>query len=861
MNPSTTYYVVKLNAKSNKQETIETTKGGLRITIGENNPKKRELQVLFKLYEKCMANETATAYVQSIAMSILDGSAEATYARSKNKKNKIAFDSKTMALNANSTEKLLRDAIDSSTVSSSTTVTPMRVTPASSESDEEPQDDASGDEKPQPTQGLPMPLTAGDRVEPDIEQSTPRVIDVDEWMAESSGSTPQSSGSTARIIRRRNVSGSSSTPITGKRNASGSSGSNSKRKKRKRSKKKIDRKDLLLEIHEAKDKAKKCDNMKSEGFQKFVNFASKVFNVEWNSGDIVITPAAKLCVVNILMIFVDMWVHSPEEGAGRSFVAAAFRKSSCTRASEKTIHKMLRKYQRGWMKAEERYPYDEDASFLKYFLVEGKGKKKKEAQFKYDRVDIMSKLESPVSNSKAMFMAMKYLFGKFNSDEYHLLELVKAVMKKSFKGEETQYWKALYALEVFNIITDDVVRLFFNGIFKDLLWLHYDDRELYAQAFQNKIQHYEDILESNDWVLKLLKQLDENTMSNIMNKDEQAGADLVVRAAVFRDHWNLIFTLFNMEEVPKNIQEVYVWDSLNKLYIEKECVMRKKKVSDYTAYIQLHKLSHKRQHNRPNGESYHYYTAKWYTKAGMDSLAQNMFHIVEHFLKKDCAKRISDKLEEISWVHMQTSGAHTNKFYSIFPIAYLKAAEEESDEDDDDDETPKRKVNPFQDGIAGIPGHVEGTSNAEILELSERFINYVNGIVDLCKLRPMDFENSVDEEVAKNMCKCVKDSLILSLAQYDDDLMKAYRENEEWETSFKAMFYDSLWEAVRVKQGGSTKQKSYFRADVETLKEGYCVPLTITDADKQSYNDMNQIQQPEIEAGGESEEEDDDDIL
>ena len=863
--PQQIYEVVLRSARNAPNQ--ETTEKGLAITVKQTYKRAVENapNTLLKLYQKCMKKTRAKEYVDFVAEDIVNGTAKAIY---KQGKKTIKFKATEHALNYKSTEALLKEAEKYAMEEQQASDDEEQQASGDEEpqEEEEQQDDASGDEKPQeeeasgvPTQGLPMPLTVGNHVEPQIEQSTPMVIDVDEWMAESS-STPQSS-STPRIIRRREVSGSNSSPITiGKRSASGSSGSNSKRK-RKRSKKKIDRKDLLLEIHEAKDKKKKGEDMKTEGFQKFVNFASKLFNVEWNSGDIVITPAAKLCVVNIMMIFVDMWVHSPEEGAGRSFVATAFKKSSCTPASEKTIQKMLRKYARGWTKCEERYPDDDDTSFVKYFLVEGKGKKKKEAQFKYDRVDIHCKLETPQSNSKAMFMAMKYLFGKFNSDEYHLLELVKAVMKKSFKGEETQYWKALYALELFNIISDDVVRLFFNGIFKDLLWLHYDDREIGGEAFQNKIQHYEGILQSNDWVLKLLKQLDDNTMSNIMNKDEKAGADLVVRSAVFRDHWNLIFTLFSMDEVSKTIQEVYVWDSLNKLYIEKECVMRKKKVSDYTAYIQLHKLSHKRQYKGQNGETYQYYTAKWYTKAGMDALAQNMFHIVEHYLKKDCAKRISEKLEEISWVHMQTSGAHTNKFYSIFPIAYLKAAEEESDEDDDDDEeTPKRKVHPFQDGIAGIPGHAEGTSNAEIRELSKRFINYVNGIVDLCKLRTIDFRDSVDEEVAKNMCKCVRDSLILSLAQYDDDLMKAYRENEEWETSFKDMFYDSLWEAVRVKQGGSTKHKFHFRVDVDTLKEGYCVPLTITDADKQDYNDMNRIQQPEIEAGGESEE-DDDDIL
>ena len=837
------------------------------------------VDTLFNLYEECMKNTRAKDYVEFVASDIVEGSAEATY---KQRNKRIPnFDATKYALNSKSTRALLEEALKE-TVNASSTVTPMG-TPSSSDSEHEEHED---DGATMMTDGLPMPLTIvpestqsnGPATESIVPEATQRedmeveIVDVSnvamvtpQGRKRNSSGSSGSSGSTARIIRRRNVSGSSSTPITGKRNASGSS--NSKRK-RKRSKKKIDRKDLLLEIHEAKDKAKKCDNMKSEGFEKYLQLASKLFNVEWNSGDIVITPAAKLCVVNILMIFVDTWVHSPEKGAERNFVAAAFRKSSCTPASEKTIQKMLRKYARGWTKCEDRYESDE--SFVRYFLAEGKGKKKKQAPFKYDRVDINCKLESDVSNSKAMFMAMKFLFKKCNSDEYNLLELVKQVMKKSFKGQETKYWKALYAVELFNVVNDDLVRLFFNRIFKDLLWLHYDDRDVDepshvgASAFQKKIEQFEGILRDNDWVLKLLKKLDENTMSNIMEKDEKAGADLVVRAACFRDHWNLIFTLFDIEELPKKIEEVHVWDSLNKLYIEKERVMRKKKVSDYTAYIQLHKLSHKRHYKGKNGENYHYYTAKWYTKAGMDSLAQNMFHIVEYYLKEDCAKRIGYKLEEISWVHMQTSGAHTNKFYSIFPIAYLKAAEEESDDDDDDEETPKRKVNPFQDGIAGIPGHKNATtSNAEIRDLSKRFINYVDGIVDLCKLRPtIDFKDSVKFGVAKHMCQCVRDSLILSLAQYDDDLMKAYCEKEEWETSFKAMFYDSLWEAVRVKQGGSTKQKSYFRADVETLKEGYCVPLTITDADKQSYNDMNHIQQPEIEAGGESEEEeDDDDIL
>merc|ERR1712078_770178 len=187
-------------------------------------------------------------------MGIVNGTAKAIY---KQGKKTIKFKATEHALNYKSTEALLKEAEKYA----------MEEQQASDDEeqqasgDEEQQDDASGDEKPQeeeasgvPTQGLPMPLTVGNHVEPQIEQSTPMVIDVDEWMAESS-STPQSS-STPRIIRRREVSGSNSSPITiGKRSASGSSGSNSKRK-RKRSKKKIDRKDLLLEIHEVKDKKK-----------------------------------------------------------------------------------------------------------------------------------------------------------------------------------------------------------------------------------------------------------------------------------------------------------------------------------------------------------------------------------------------------------------------------------------------------------------------------------------------------------------------------------------------------------------------------------------------------------------------------
>ena len=319
----------------------------------------------------------------------------------------------------------------------------------------------------------------------------------------------------------------------------------------------------------------------------------------------------------------------------------------CTIASQEKQHKMLRQTRRGFLRFMDRH--DTDEQLINFAFGERSGDET--LPYSYDRANLKSEYKSKASNLKPFFVLVK----KMLKTQPHLLERLKEVMENSFKD----YLDGRYATELLEIVTDDDVNKFKSYI-ETLLYYHYDD----SDEFQETVNHYHEMLNSNNKrLMSLLTVLDSN-LEHVNNK----GCSIVIRASVMRDHSNLLFTMFQ----GKSKQLPHAWKCLVNLHLKKSRVERKQKVSALTRDLFGHKMSFVRKE-----EGLTIADARWASKAFFDAIVNHTYYLMQPFIQSEVILPIGKLLGRYTYVDHHTKSAVTSKFYSPWITAFISTAKNE----------------------------------------------------------------------------------------------------------------------------------------------------------------------------------------
>ena len=568
----------------------------------------------------------------------------------------------------------------------------------------------------------------------------------------------------------------------------------------------------LIELHRRQKKINKEEGMQSEGFQNYLRLAMRLLRFDVNA----VTVGGRYTVVCALLMVIDSFCNSREGVVDRSVVSTAYKLSNASHGRTTGQHMMLRQLTRGVMRFTERYKSDDH--FLNFAFAERS--KDKDLPYAYDRANLKSRdYTSKSCNLKPLFVIVKHLL-KNHPD---LLKGVKQVMSKSYKD----YLEGTYATELLKILSDEHVECFVS-LLLTVLWYHYEE----SHEFAARVEHYNALLESNDMrLLDLLESLEDNL------EHTNKGANLIIRASIMRDHMNLLFTMFHSKQMQPT-----VWKNLVNVHLKKSRVKRKGKVSGLTAYLFGHKESCSIRKEEDKS-----YNQVWHTKAFFDGNVCQCFELLKPYLKDadDVGLRVYKSIAET------TKGTSTNKYYSVWPVAFKQAATEKG-------------LN-FEHGIPdgrnakGIQSSMSDSKNgaANLKDLSTLYMDqYVNGIIKMCTLKEDDLKEDCNKEVAKMMLKTVKTLIIMSVARYDKPLYNAFLNDTPWQSLFRTCMYQALTMACQVKQGGSTRKREEYMEDAQKYIDSYSL-VEDNEEEQNKWREMTRIKQPVIETVDMEEEEDD----
>ena len=303
----------------------------------------------------------------------------------------------------------------------------------------------------------------------------------------------------------------------------------------------------------------------------------------------------------------------------------------------------------------------------------------------------------------------------------------------------------------------------------------------------------------------------------------------------------------------KKVMMPHAWKSLVNLHLKQSKIERKQKVSPLTRDLFGHKMSFIR---REEGGTIA--DARWASKAFYDGIVTHAYYLLSPYVEDEVRQPINKLLGRYTYVDHHTKSAVTSKFYSPWITAFITQAREEHLHFQDGIPDGRDRIGDFIQR-SGSDSDSEDDEELTMKNLGTYYMDYIEGIIQLCSIRDDQGKDGVDPVLFQKINQSCKTMLITFVARYIKEPLETYFYNKDgkWKKIFKQALRSSLLEALQVKQGGSTKKKKIFIQDPLSYMKSFCI-AEHKEQEQKRWIDMTEIQPHVVEIREEDEESEDD---